>query len=318
MEILKSLFYIFIFPGLIFSIFFGLVLSGIDRKMVARMQRRIGPPIMQPFYDILKLAGKENLIPRRAAKKIFILAPIIGLISVITISLFIPFYGINFFSGEFGDIIVILYLLTIPAVALIIGGAASGSPYASIGISREMVTMLAYEVPLVIILLAVGAKAGFETSGNVTFSLRIIEDYQKLYGINLANISTFPAAVAFLFIIPAEVGTVPFDIAEAETEICEGPLVEYSGFYLGVYKLTQAVKMFIMGNLFVSLFLGGINFGNTILNVLFNILLIILVIVVSISFVRSVVGRIRIEQTLRFFWTVPTVLAIISLILAYI
>ena len=110
----------------------------------------------------------------------------------------------------------------------------------------------------------------------------------------------------------------PFDVAEAETEICEGPLVEYSGFYLGIYKLTQAVKMFIMGNLFVSLFLGGINFGNTILNVLFNILLIILVIVVSVSFVRSVVGRIRIEQTLKFFWTIPTVLAVISLILAYI
>ncbi|PRR78733.1 Formate hydrogenlyase subunit 4 [Clostridium liquoris] len=318
METLKSLFYILIFPGLLFSICFGLILSGIDRKMVARMQRRIGPPIMQPFYDILKLAGKENLIPRVAAKKTFILAPLIGLISVITISLFIPFYGIYFFSGQFGDIIVILYLLTIPAVALIIGGAASGSPYASIGISREMVTMLSYEVPLVIIVLAVGAKAGIAISGNVTFSLKVIEDYQKLYGVNLANLATLPAALAFLFVIPAEVGTVPFDVAEAETEICEGPLVEYSGFYLGIYKLTQAVKMFIMGNLFVSLFLGGINFGNTILNVLFNILLIILVIVVSVSFVRSVVGRIRIEQTLKFFWTIPTVLAVISLILAYI
>ena len=109
METLKSLFYILIFPGLLFSICFGLILSGIDRKMVARMQRRIGPPIMQPFYDILKLAGKENLIPRVAAKKTFILAPLIGLISVITISLFIPFYGIYFFSGQFGDIIVILY-----------------------------------------------------------------------------------------------------------------------------------------------------------------------------------------------------------------
>ncbi|KAJ53371.1 NADH-quinone oxidoreductase subunit H [Clostridium tetanomorphum] len=318
MEILKNLFYVFIFPGLIFSIIFGLLLSGIDRKMVARMQRRIGPPIMQPFYDILKLTGKERLIPRRAAKNTFILAPLIGLISVITISLFIPFYGMNFFPGEYGDIIVILYLLTIPAVALIIGGAASGSPYASIGISREMVTMLSYEVPLVIILLAVGAKAGFSMQGNVTFSLKIIEEYQRIKGINMFNIYLIPAALAFLFIIPAEVGTVPFDIAEAETEICEGPLVEYSGIYLGIYKLTGAVKMFIMGNLFVSLFLGGINFGNIILNVLFNILLIILVIIISISFVRSIVGRIRIEQTLRFFWTIPTILAAISLVFAYI
>lgn len=316
-KILQLLFYILVFPGLMFSFAFGLLLQGIDRKVVARMQRRIGPPILQPFYDFLKLLGKDNIIPRSAAKKAFIWAPIVGLVSIISIALFIPIFGFNFVPADTADFIVIIYLLTIPALSLIIGGSSSGSPFAGIGISREMVTMLSYELPLVIILLAVGAKAGFATGGVVTFSFSKIFDFQVQNGILLSKWSMIPAVIAFLLIIPAEVGSVPFDVAEAETEICEGPLVEYSGFYLGIYKLTQAIKMFIMGSLFVSLFMGGTGFGNIYANILLLMALVILVIIISISLMKAVVARIKVEQTLRFFWTVPTGLALLSLILAY-
>lgn len=316
-KILQLLFYILVFPGLMFSFAFGFLLQGIDRKVVARMQRRIGPPIIQPFYDFLKLLGKDNIIPRNAAKKAFIWAPIVGLVSIISIALFVPIFGYNFVSPDTADFIVIIYLLTIPALSLIIGGSSSGSPFAGVGISREMVTMLSYELPLVIILLAVGAKAGFATSGVVTFSFSKIFDFQVQNGILLSKWSMIPAAIAFLLIIPAEVGSVPFDVAEAETEICEGPLVEYSGFYLGIYKLTQGIKMFIMGSLFVSLFMGGNGFGNIYPNIVLLMALVILVIILSISFTKAVVARIKVEQTLRFFWTVPTGLALLSLILAY-
>lgn len=317
MKILQLLFYILIFPGVMFSFAFGLFLQGIDRKIVAKMQRRIGPPILQPFYDFMKLIGKQNIMPRGAAQKAFVWAPIIGLVSVISIALFIPVFGFNFVPPDTADFIVIIYLLTIPALSLIIGGSASGSPYAAIGISREMVTMLSYELPLVIVLLAVGAKAGFGTGGAVTFSFSKVFEFQAQNGIMLSNWSMIPAAIAFLLIIPAEVGSVPFDVAEAETEICEGPLVEYSGFYLATYKLTQAVKMFIMGSLFVSLFLGGMGFKNIFANIILLIVLVILVIIVSISFMRALVARIKVEQTLKFFWTVPTCLALLSMILAY-
>lgn len=316
MRILQTLFYILVFPGLLFSFVFGLLLSGIDRKIVARMQRRKGPSIFQPFYDFFKLTGKESIIPRGSSKRIFTIAPLIGLISVISIPLFIPLFGFHFIP-QTADIIVIIYLLTIPALALILGGSSSGSPYAGIGISREMVIMLSYELPLVIILLAVGAKAGFATGGNVTFSLSKIHEYQVSNGLMITKWSMIPAMLAFLFVIPAEVGSVPFDIAEAETEICEGPLVEYSGFFLGMYKLTQAIKMLVMGSLFVALFIGGLGFGNIFANSILMIVLVIIVMVVSISFTKAIVGRIRIEQTLKFFWTVPTGLALMSLIFAY-
>lgn len=317
MKILQLLFYILIFPGLLFSFAFGLFLQGIDRKIVAKMQRRIGPPILQPFYDFMKLMGKQNIIPKGAAKKAFLWAPVIGLVSVISIALFIPVFGYNFVPADTADFIVIIYLLTIPALSLIMGGSSSGSPYAAVGISREMVTMLSYELPLVIVLLAVGAEAGFGTSGAVTFSFSKVFEFQVQNGIMLSHWSMIPAAIAFLLIIPAEVGTVPFDVAEAETEICEGPLVEYSGFYLATYKLTQAVKMFIMGSLFVSLFLGGKGFQNIFADTILLIVLVILIIIVSISFMRALVARIKVEQTLKFFWTVPTCLALLSMILAY-
>lgn len=323
-SILLNLFYILIFPGFLFTIFAGIILAGIDRKIVARMQRRVGPPLLQPLYDLLKLAGKDSIIPRGAAKKVFVVAPVIGLISVITISLFIPQFGFSFLPGV-ADIIVIIYLLTIPAVALILGGSSSGSPFAGVGISREMVTMLAYELPLVIILLAIGAKAGFALDGKVTFSLASIQQYQAANGLTITKLSLLPAAIAFLMIIPAEVGSVPFDVAEAETEICEGPLVEYSGFYLGVFKLTQNIKMFIMSSLFVALFLGGTAFGNLTpvpaFNILLNTILLIvlcaLIVFISISLIKGLIARVKIEQTLKFYWTVPTGLALLSLILVY-
>ncbi|WP_040211310.1 respiratory chain complex I subunit 1 family protein [Clostridium polynesiense] len=323
-DILLNLFYVLIYPGFLFTFFAGIILAGIDRKIVARMQRRIGPPLLQPLYDFFKLAGKDSIIPRSAAKRVFIIAPIIGLISVITISLFIPQFGFSFMP-EIADMIVIIYLLTIPAVALIIGGSSSGSPFAGVGISREMVTMLAYELPLVIILLAIGAKAGLALEGKVTFSLTTIQQYQATSGLMISKFSLIPAALAFLLIIPAEVGSVPFDVAEAETEICEGPLVEYSGFYLGIFKLTQNIKMFIMTSLFIALFLGGKGFThmtsvpalNLLLNALLLMFLSIIIVFLSISLIKGVIARVKVEQALKFYWTVPTGLALLSLIMVY-
>ena len=147
MQILLALVHALIFPGLLFCMIAGLLLAGIDRKAVARMQKRIGPPIIQPFYDFFKLLGKETIIPQAATKSVFIAAPLIGLASLVVMALFIPVFGYTAVSSV-ADVIVLLYLLTIPAATIIIGGAASGSPYAGVGASREMVAIIAYELPL--------------------------------------------------------------------------------------------------------------------------------------------------------------------------
>ncbi|MBR0376130.1 MAG: NADH-quinone oxidoreductase subunit H, partial [Firmicutes bacterium] len=253
MDILMKALYLLIFPGLLYCSVAGLLLAGIDRKVVARMQKRIGPPLLQPAYDFFKLLGKETIVPAAAARRTFLAAPVIGLVSLVVTAVLVPVFGFSAFGGV-ADVVVILYLLTIPAVAIIMGGAASGSPYAGVGISREMVTMMAYELPLVIILLAVGKAAG---DGGVTFSLSKIVEYQQANGPLITHWTMWPAALAMLLVIPAEIGSHPFDVAEAETEICEGALVEYSGAPLAVFKLSSAIKLYIMTALFSCLFLSG-------------------------------------------------------------
>ncbi len=311
--IVSILFYILIFPGLLFCLAAGLLLSGADRKLVARMQGRVGPPVTQPVYDFFKLVGKETIIPAAANKTAFLSAPVLGFISLVTIALFIPIKLFMPFNGM-ADIVVILYLLCIPSLALIVGGAASGSPFAGVGVSREMVAIIAYELPLAIILLTAGKLAG---AGEVTFSFADIELYQAYFGPNILHWSMLPAAVAMLLVIPCEVGAHPFDIAEAETEICEGPLCEYSGRPLAVFKLNAALKTFIMPALFTALFLGGMGTGRIWLDALIFLAECFAVMFVSITLPHAVCARFKVEQVFKFYWTIVTGLAICSFVLVW-
>ena len=115
LTILNSLFYILVFPGLLFVCAAGLLLAGIDRKVLARMQKRVGPPIVQPVYDFFKLLGKETIIPQAANKAVFLAAPAVGFISLVVMMLFIPVFGFSAFPAK-ADLIVVLYLLTIPGL----------------------------------------------------------------------------------------------------------------------------------------------------------------------------------------------------------
>ncbi|MBQ8003962.1 MAG: NADH-quinone oxidoreductase subunit H [Oscillospiraceae bacterium] len=304
---------VLVFPGLLFAVVVGLLLAGIDRKILARMQKRKGPPLLQPTYDFFKLMGKETIIPHAANRKAFLIAPVLGFVSLVVLMLFIPVFGYSPFSTN-GDLIIVLYLLTIPAVALIVGGSASGSPYAGIGISREMVTMMAYELPLVVVLLTVAKKVGGES---LVFSLGEIGDWQAANGLLISHWALIPAAIAMLLVIPAEVGTQPFDVAEAETEICEGPLVEYSGAPLAVFKLNTAIKMFVMTSLFTVLFFGGIDTGYIALNAVILVAICAVLTVVCMTLAHAICARLKIEHLFKFYWTVVTALAAISLILVW-
>lgn len=306
-------FYILVFPGALFCFVAGTLINGIDRKVYAKMQKRIGPPILQPFYDFMKLMGKETIIPGEANKTVFLAAPVVGFVALVTVALFIPIFGFTAIPGT-ADVIVVLYLLTIPAVAIIVGGAASGSPYAGVGISREMVSVISYELPIVLVLLALGKTAGGES---VTFSLAAIAEYQAVNGAMITHWTMIPAALAMLLVIPCEVGCHPFDVAEAETEICEGTLVEYSGAPLGVFKLNYYVKQFIMSALFSALFLGGAGTGILAVDALIFFAETVVVTLFSMTLIRAVTARIRVEQVFKFFWTVVAGMALVSLLLAW-
>ena len=334
LTVLETLGYILIFPGFLFCFLVGLFLAGVDRKIVAKMQKRVGPPVLQPFYDFFKLCGKETIVPAAANKGMFLAAPLVGLASLIVLQMFIPVFNFTAFS-TMADVIVILYLLLIPALAMIVGGAASGSPYAGVGLSREMVTVIACELPLVLVLLAIAKAVGSATGKGLVFSMSEISAYQLANGSLIGKISMIPAALAFLLIIPGETGSHPFDTAEAETEICEGLLAEYSGGPLAVYKLSHSVKVLTLESLFVALFLGGIGGGITklvssfgldaaaagmiggLIGAIVLVLICLVITIVFISLVHAITARLKVEQVFKYYWTVVTGLALLSLVLAW-
>ena len=157
---LLSLFYIFVFPGLFFLSTYGLIVEFIDRKLYARFQNRQGPPWFQPLADFFKLIGKEGIIPTNADKGMFTMLPAFALAAVSATILYIPLWNVSSIYPFKADLVVVLYLLTIPTVVFFIAGWVSNSLYATIGAVRTITQLFAYEVPLFMALLGPALLAG--------------------------------------------------------------------------------------------------------------------------------------------------------------
>ena len=160
------------------------------------------------------------------------------------------------------------------------------------------------------------AGAGAGLLGGVTFSFADILNYQAANGILLGHWALIPAALAMLFVIPCEAGVQPFDIDEAETEICEGVLAEYSGRPLARFKLMHNIKMYVMSALFCAMFLF-VDTGVVWANVLILVAECIVVTFLSMSLPHAVCARFRVEQVFKFYWTWVAGLAAVSLILVW-
>ena len=268
------------------------LLEGIMRKLRARIHSRIGPPVLQPYYDLLKLLGKEDL---RAGDPWLILAPILALASTLTASLLIPLGGEAPLAGA-GDLLVFLYFVGISAVAVIFMGMLSWSPYAFLGSSREMMIYLTVEPVLFVTLITAAVHAR---------SL-------KLYDLVLWNhamgpqISMLIAAIAYFLVLQAQLGRLPFDMAEAETEIMGGPSIEIGGPKLALFRWSVQAKLLVFTALFVEVFFPwpktfqfipdlGLTLGK------------VLLIVLVVAGIDAVNPRLRIDQALVFFFGVTMV-----------
>lgn len=304
---LKAIFYFVIFPGFLFTAIIGLLASWIDRKVTARVQWRVGPPWWQNFADFIKLLGKETIVPQGTSRATFLLAPIFGLAAVTIVSTLLWLTIINPASTFIGDLIVVLYLLTIPAIAVIIGGFASRNPLASLGASREMKLILSYELPFILVCLVPVIQAGG------TIRLGEILNYQINNGMVLGSLSGGLAFIVAILCMQAKLTLAPFDIPEAEQEIMAGPYIEYSGPTLAVFKLTRQMMLFVVPMFLVVLFLGGITFSGW--HILWGILKYVILLVI-IVLIRNTNPRVRIDQAVKFFWGPMTLLAIIAVLLA--
>ncbi len=314
MDTIKIILSFLIFPGGLFALFFGLSLIGIDRKIYARLQRRVGPPLYQPFIDMIKLLKKEILIPDTANIGAFFTAELLGFAGMMVCIILIPISGV--FQGfDFGDALVLLYLLSLPAISLMIGGSSSSSPFGAIGFSREMTMMMAYELPLLIILVTVAIKVGDITGNSPIFALNKIIQCQIKNGSFIFDYTMLPALLAFLICIPGIIGVVPFDTVEAETEITEGPLLEYSGSGLALMELMSALKLVVVLGLGITLFFPMQLSNNVLINLLWFFLKCSILMILSITIVHTSTGRMRVGQAFKYYLCVPTILALVSLVL---
>ncbi|MGO9417830.1 respiratory chain complex I subunit 1 family protein [Roseiarcus sp.] len=303
-----------LFPGGAFALTFGLALKGADRRLAARLQGRVGPPLAQPFFDLVKLGFKRMMAPTEAFEPMFFGAPLVGAAAMLIAIMLVPIAGVYAPAPVTGDLIVLIYLLAIPGIALMIAGSASGSPYGALGFSREMAMRIAYEGPIVLIAIAVALRVGLAEGSAPTFSLAGIVRYQHAHGMLLFDPLMWPAVVAFAFFYPANLGIVPFDIPEAETEVLEGPLLEYSGPALALFKMMSALKAVVVLGLGVALFMplplaGLAALAGWIVEMLALVL-------VGVTAVRVATGRMRIDQAFVFFLKWPLMLALLSLVVA--
>jgi NADH-quinone oxidoreductase subunit H len=297
-----------VFPGFVFSAVVGLLTTWVDRKVTARVQLRVGPPWYQPFADTAKLFGKEVVVPAGARHTGFLIMPVVGLAAATLASTILWLVNLRIGTSFVGDSIVTLYVMTIPAIALIIGGSASGNPLGALGSAREMKLLFGYELPLVIAFLTTIVKVG-------SFSFDKILLYQQYNGVMLGSVSGVLAFIVAIFCAQAKLGFLPFDIAEAETEIAGGTHIEYSGAPLAVVRLNTAIMYLVMPVFIITMFWGGISFVGW--RILTSILKYVCIVVIMVL-IKNTNPRVRIDQALRWFWGPMFALSAIAMILAVI
>jgi formate hydrogenlyase subunit 4 len=261
--------------------------EGLLRKLKAAIHSRKGPPVIQPYLDLFKLLGKEDL--RTAGGGLYAAAPALALGSVLLLALLVPI-GARPPLAFAGDIVVLLYVAAISAVLLMLTAFASASPYASVGSSREMMMLLSVE-PVMVVALVVGAlKAGTLATGDIIV-------WQLGNG---PTISMAIAGIAFFLALQAQAGKLPFDIPEADQEIMGGPLIEQSGPRLALFKWAAWSKQFVLAVLLVEVFVPWPGTGAFALDVLLTLAK-ALVALVLVALVDVVNPRLRIDQAMGYY-----------------
>lgn len=307
------------------GIMIGLFFKGIDRILVAKMQKRVGPPLFQPFFDVEKLMVKENIIPQGSLRWLFNLMPVVALSIPVLILLYLPLGGMNPILTGQGDLILIIYLFLFPELALVLGGFSANSPYAGIGAQREMVNILSYEFPLAITIFSI---AWLQSCSGATspFSLAAISS-NPVWGLTgpIGIIGLFLLFLILLVVMTGELSHIPFDASKAESEIAGGVITEYSGRNLALFYLAEAVKTIAFASLLIALFLPW-NLPNLwnlpllglqVLNILFFLIKLFIVIFLSSTLTKVIMARLRITQIVKAYWLYATLIAFVGLLLIW-
>jgi len=283
----------------ILNLFLALALSplleGCARKLRAMVHSRIGPPIIQPYYDLAKLLGKEDL--RSSANPLVRVAPLACLVSVAIAALLVPMGAFQASTGTFepplgayGDIILFIYCVTLAAVATIVTGTASENPFAFVGASREIMMHLTVEPVLAIALITAAINAGSFRMGDIVL----------WYHARGPVPSMILAAVFFFLALQAQVGKLPFDIPEAEQEIMGGTFIEQSGPKYALLRWSLMAKQVVFCSVFCQIFIPWPMVGHIAWDVLISLAK-VFVLVLIIALIDVVNPRLRIDQSVKYY-----------------
>lgn len=276
----------------------GLVMVLMMRKIGARIQRRIGPPLLQPLYDIIKLYSKRTQVSHGLIHEIGIVMAVGGYIAAETL---LPVPGMHGLADK-GGAVTLAYVLMIPSLGLALGVGQCANPNGSIGISRALTAMLAYDIPFILVIFGAAYMYG-------TTNLAEMINLQQQQGVAGWGVVQMPLlALAGLLTLPAIMGKQPFEIYVAPAEIATGPMVEMGGKFMGGLFVMQCFQLYTAGVLYTTLFLGGGENWLTFLPKIFAVV----AIPMSIAYLFP---RYRTEDVLRLMWKWPVLVGLVGLAL---
>lgn len=222
------------------------VYSGFSRVLRAKIQTRKGPPLLQNYRDLVKLMKRQEVVSEQAGWA-FNAAPYVSLAAMLLVAMIVPVLAAVSPLGIVGDLILVIYLFSLPRVFFSLAGMDSGSTFGGIGGRRELLVAALVEPVLVLVAFILALLAGSTNLGTIS--------YKTVTGIMPHSMAFWLGMAAFAFAIFVEMGKLPYDLAEAEQELQEGPLSEYSGRSLALVKWGLYLKQVVLVALFCSLFL---------------------------------------------------------------
>ncbi len=279
----------------------GMFYMGFSRKITARIQNRVGPPVYQNFFDVIKLWSKKTAINHGFMQHI---APLWMIATSITTLMFVPIiqHSTFFVNLTFnGDLIFLLYLMVIGSLGMALGAGQTGNPNSVVGVTRGLSQMVGFEIPWVMALVALMIQ--YHTT-SITGLMKV----QAETGTWLMFSSPF----AFIAAVLAMLGMFrysPFDIVGAPAELASGPVSEFGGKYLATMMTNGSIFAFVKLAIYTDIFLGGASNLGWLLVKTFALYLIPML-------YGTVSPRFRTEQAVRFFWGWPVVFGLLGLIQA--
>jgi NADH-quinone oxidoreductase subunit H len=310
--------FIGIFLGVIlvatFPLLIAIVLIWVERKFAARIQDRVGPNrvgpfgIFQPFADVIKLLGKEDITPAGADKWIYNASPVVSVMAVLLIWAVIPFTPVHVGVDLSIGALYFIAVASLGTLAVILAGWSSNNKYALLGAFRVVAQLISYEVPLALALLVPVMLAG-------TMSMvGIVEAQAGMWFIFMAPI----AAVLFFISSQAETGRAPFDLLEAESELVAGYNIEYSGMKFAMFFAGEFMHVFTNGVLVAVLFMGG--YHGPLVDEIPLLGLVYLIAKTSLWYLlsllmRNALPRVRIDQLMLFNWLVLVPIAVANILM---